>query len=115
MNKIKCLIASMLLATTVSAQAEFIDGSLLLSRMLGTEVDQVYALAYTIGVADATNGSLWCSPEQMKSIEVLNLTKAVLIASPGRRHLSADVFVAAALKRAYPCPPKAPPPGSKSL
>lgn len=105
----------MLLATTISANAEFIDGNLLLSRILGTEVDQVHALGYTIGVADATINNLWCPPEQMKAMDVLNLTKAMLIASPSKRHLSADVFVVAALKTAYPCTPKVPPTNSISI
>ena len=111
----KHLIASTLLALSSIAHAEFVDGNLLLSRMLGNETDQVYALAYTVGVADTTMNNVWCPPEQMKSAEIVTLTKAMLIASPTKRDLSADVFVVAALRNKYPCAAKKIAPGSKAV
>ena len=110
----KKLIATALLTISSVSHAEFIDGNLLLSRMLGNETDQVYSLAYTIGVADASMNTHWCPPEKMKSSEVHEITKAILIASPTKRHLSADVFVLAALRGTYPCANK-PSPGSKAV
>ena len=114
MANLKSLVAATLLSVSTLANAEFVDGNLLLSRMLGNETDQVYALAYTIGVADSIMNTMWCPSANMKSLEVLELTKAVLIASPTKRHLSGDVFVLAALKGAYPCANK-PSPGSKAV
>ena len=115
MTKFKLLIVTAALAVSQFAHAEFVDGNLLLSRMLGNETDQVYALAYTVGVADTTMNNLWCPTDQMKSTEVVTLTKAMLIASPTKRDLSADVFVVAALRNKYPCAAKKIAPGSKAV
>lgn len=115
MSKIKYLIASVLLAGALPVHAEFVDGNLLLSRILGSEADEIHALGYITGVADATINKMWCPKGDLTSANVLAITKATLIASPKKRDLSGDVFVVAALMRALPCAPKAPPPGSKSL
>lgn len=102
------------LCISATVNAEFIDGNLLLSRMLGTNTDQIYAIAYTVGVADASMNTMWCPTTDIRASEVVELTKAVLIAAPAKRHLSGDVFVIAALKNAYPCANKSSP-GSKAV
>lgn len=114
MFNLKKLVVAAMFSLSATAQAEFVDGNLLLSRMLGSDTDQVYALAYTIGVADSVMNTFWCPPANMKSLEVLELTKAMLIASPTKRHLSGDVFVLAAVRGAYPCANK-PSAGSKAV
>ena len=114
MANFKKLMITAMLSVSAVAHAEFVDGNLLLSRMLGSDTDQVYALAYTVGVADSTMNSVWCPLANMKSLEVVELTKAMLIASPTKRHLSGDVFVIAALKGAHPCVNK-PSAGSKAV
>ena len=114
MVKLKKAVIAVMLTIATMAHAEFIDGNLLLSRMLGDDLDQVFALAYTVGAADSSNGVYWCPKGDMKSIEVFNLTKALLIATPTKRNTSADVFVVTALRKVYPCAPKVPA-GSKAV
>ena len=115
MTKIKCFIASILLAATLPVQANFIDGNLLLSRIMGGEAEQLHALGYITGVADATINIYWCPQGSLSAEQVLNLTKAVLISAPKRLNIPADVFVIAALMKALPCPRKTPVPESNSI
>ena len=115
MRKVKHLIAAALLSISASSHAEFIDGNLLLSRILGSNNEVVFSLGYVTGVADATNGNLWCATSKITSNDILELTKRALIAVPAKRSISGDVFVVAALTRAFPCPSKSAPSGSVAL
>ena len=115
MSKIKCLAASILLAVTLPVSANFIDGNLLLSRIMGGEAEQLHALGYITGVADATINIYWCPQGSLSAEQVLNLTKAILISSPTKLKLSADVFVIAALMKALPCARKITVPESDSI
>ena len=86
-----------------SAHAEFLTGNMLLARMNGDNLDQIYAIGYVAGVADAGYGVAWCPPNAVTTGQVVDMTKALLEKSPADRHRPADVFVRAVTQAAFPC------------
>ena len=102
----KKLIASVLMIPCM-AMAEFKTGNELLSNMNSDNVvENMVALGYVMGVADATRGTGNCGPETATAGQMRDLVKNYLIANPQFRHYSADVIVMAILGKTWPCPNK---------
>jgi hypothetical protein len=101
MNKLPVFFA---LALSMSAaHAEFKDGNKLLRELRGDNIDQVHAMGYVIGVADALRGITHCPPSNVTVGQLSDMVKQHLEASPSTRHLTADVHVGFVLKQAWPC------------
>lgn len=99
--------AALILAlATTTAHAQFLTGNELLDRLNGSTVQQVNAVGYITGVADAEIGSIWCPPPNITARQVVDLTRRTLDVVPEKRHESASSFVMAAVRMTWPCESK---------
>lgn len=98
------LLAALLLALTVPAQAQFLDGNGLLERMndQGT-VKPMVALGFVLGVADSFRGTEVCLPENVQARQLYDVVHQWLRANPDKRHLEGAAIVLVALNRTWPC------------
>jgi hypothetical protein len=92
-----------LLFVPAMAQAEFVSGNDLLSRMKSDVMEQMYALGYVIGVADSAENITVCSPDNIKAGQVYDIIKNFLEANPAIRHHSADIIIKSRLEVIWPC------------
>jgi hypothetical protein len=86
-----------------SAQAEFLDGNKLLSDMQGSNTDQIHAIGYVVGVADAIRGVAYCPPENITAGQLTDMVRNYLINTPAIRHNTGDRIVSHVLKTVWPC------------
>ena len=105
MNKV--LVIASLVAST-AAQAEFLDGNKLLSKMNGEHTDRMVALGYIMGVADTQHGVSQCAPANATSGQMFDMVKQHLERTPATRNYSADIHVVYVLKNTWPCAEKKP-------
>jgi hypothetical protein len=99
----KKLIATLLFAPCM-ANAEFLSGNDLLSRMNSEEVvHRMFALGYVAGVSDAQQHVFSCPSAGVTNGQVRDVVRSYLEANPGIRHKTADVLVTDALKQVWPC------------
>jgi hypothetical protein len=116
MKKLIALLT--LVLASFAAKAEFYDGNKLLAKMNSSEtLDQMLALGYVMGAADATNTLAHCPPGNVTAGQMVDIVKRALTVYPEQRHKTGDWFVIQALKLAFPCPerPKASPQTDRSL
>ena len=85
------------------AHAEFKDGNKLLSEMTGSHSNQMSALGYVMGVADALMNITFCAPPTITAGQIHDMTKQYLELYPASRHHSADRIINQVLKTAWPC------------
>lgn len=98
-------VAAFALAACVAAHAEFWDGNKLLHNLTGNHSEQMMALGYVIGVADAVRGVHYCpNSPSITAGQVNDLVRLHLERTPSIRHLTADTIVAASLGVVWPCP-----------
>lgn len=101
----KTILTTLLLAATLPAQAQFVDGNTLLQRMGGDDAARVAAYGYVGGVADAAVvGTDWCPKANISLSQIFDLTRNILATVPEHRHQAADIYVRVALARIAPCP-----------
>jgi len=99
----KKLMIGLMLVPALS-HAEFLSGNELLSRMdSGNHGLEMMALGYVAGVADVGHGVTHCATTTVTIGQVRDMTRELLKAIPDKRHMSADSFVTATLKAAFPC------------
>lgn len=110
-------IAIACLAWSTIAHAEFFDGNSLLAKMNSASLaDEMVALGYVMGVADAHREVTYCkSPETVTSGQMRDIVKIYLERYPQTRHYTADVLVGRALGIVWPCAKREPAPGSRAL
>lgn len=101
----KRLIAIALLASA-SAHAEFKDGNMLLADMNSTPINQMNALGYVTGVADALMRITYCPPSNINAGQVYDMAKQYLEAYPTLRSFAADSLINRVLSNAWPCAKK---------
>jgi hypothetical protein len=101
----KKLIAGLLLVPCI-ASAEFWTGNTLLQSMKGTNMDQIQAYGYVMGVFDTAAGVDHCgqSAGNVTVGQVNDIAKQYIEQNPSIRHFSADLLVRAAFARTWPCP-----------
>lgn len=85
------------------ANAEFLTGNELLSRMNGDNGLPMMALGYVAGVFDTTVFVLHCAPATVTLGQVRDMVKNDLLAIPEKRHMNADHLVITTLKTNWPC------------
>lgn len=95
------LTALALVAST--AHAEFMDGNKLLADMNGSQMKQMHAIGYVIGVTDALTSVTVCMPRNVTSGQAHDMVKQYLEDNPGVRHFSADSLVNRVLSNVWPC------------
>ena len=97
------LAAIVLLTCSMAAHAEFKDGNTLLSDMNGSYGNQMNALGYVTGVADALMRITYCPPMTINAGQVNDMVKQYLEQFPANRHNTADRIIGHVLKSAWPC------------
>lgn len=108
--------AALLLSLHDSASAEFYSGNDLLALMQSeSTLQRGAAMAYVMGVHDATAGEMHCVAGNATGQQLSDMVQHTLQRVPDRRHLSADVIVVASLAVAFPCQQRKAPAGRKTL
>ena len=103
MNK----LAIVLLLACGSARAEFYSGNEILQRMQSESlVEQVIAIGFVGGVADAFDSILFCPPIGATVGQARDIARRYLLLNPGLRHRAAAGLVVDALAEAWPCEKK---------
>jgi hypothetical protein len=97
----KLLLIAALVCT--SAHAEFKTGNKLLEDMTSSSMNQMNALGYVTGVADALMGITFCMPSNVNAGQVHDMVKLYLEQNPANRHNTADRIVNHVLKTVWPC------------
>jgi hypothetical protein len=98
----KKLIAGLLFVPAV-AQAEFMSGNNLLSDMNGSNMRQMLALGYVMGVTDTFTTVTVCPPSGITSGQVQDIIKKHLEDNPASRHYTADSIIRNKLEAIWPC------------
>ena len=90
-------------SVALGAQAEFKNGNKLLEDMTSSSMNQMNALGYVTGVADALMGITFCMPPNVNAGQVYDMVKMYLENNPANRHNTADRIVNHVLKNVWPC------------
>ena len=98
----KALIAAAL-ATSSLTHAEFVSGNYLYEQMTGQTSNQIWAIGYVTGVADAGWNVGWCPPPGLTVRQLYDLVQQRLAAAPALRHYTADSLIMIVLRSVYPC------------
>ncbi len=99
----KLLLALALVAG--SAHAEFWNGNDLLEKMTGTNMEQIMALGYVMGVFDSQRSSTICPPTNsgITAGQMRDVVKNYLERNPQHRHHTGDLVTVVALATVWPC------------
>lgn len=104
------MIKKLVLAAAVvcgPAHAEFYSGNDILQRMQSESlVEQVIAIGFVGGVADAFDSILFCPPTGATVGQARDIARRYLLLNPGLRHRAAAGLVVDALAEAWPCEKK---------
>lgn len=100
----KAIIIAALLCGT--AHAEFKNGNKLYSEMTGNVSDELIAIGYVMGVADAYHGVLHCAPSTVTAGQITDMVKQHFVVNPATRHITADAIIGHVLGKQWPCPKK---------
>jgi hypothetical protein len=98
--------ALVILAFATAANASYMSGNELHTRLNGSEQDRAIAVGYIAGVADAYSGIAHCSPPSVTVGQVVDMTVYVLEKMPEYRHMPADQIIGQFLNQAWPCEKK---------
>jgi hypothetical protein len=100
-------ITALLALAIGTAHAGYISGNELLSRIDAERTDYIrhsFAQGYITGVVDAHDGDTFCVPDNVRTGQLFDLTRKMLMEYPERRHdTEGATFVLAAMIRAFPC------------
>lgn len=107
-EEMKLKLLSVLLSFVIPAAAQqssiLYSGQELLNRF---STDRATALAYVAGVADSQSGVSICIPPGRVTLgQMGDMVRQTLERVPSERHLSADIYVQAALENRWPCAKK---------
>ena len=98
----KKLFVSLLFVPAV-ANAEFMSGNQLLSDMKGSDMNQMLALGYIMGVSDTCTTITICPPANVTAGQVQDIVRQHLEANPSKRHFTADSLIKNKLEEIWPC------------
>lgn len=102
----KAIITALLLSVSASAWAGFKSGNELLNDLDNnseTLIHKAMATGYIIGVHDATEGALHCSPMGITVGQIRDMVHQWLRANPADRHHPANAIVVHVLRSTWPC------------
>lgn len=85
------------------AVAEFWDGNALWQRLTGNTSQELVAMGYIMGVADAGHSVEHCPPPNVTSGQILDMVKQHLERNPAIRNRTADTIVLHVLRNQWPC------------
>ena len=91
----------------LSVQAgTFWDGNTLYNKLNGSTMEQMQALGYIMGAADAFDTATVCAPMNVTAGQMNDMMKNYLENYPAVRHLPADSIINVVLGRMWPCEKK---------
>lgn len=102
----KAIITALLIGLSTAAQAGFKSGNDLFNELSDPSPSHllpVFAKGYIIGVHDATEGILHCSPRNITVGQVSDLVHQWLRDNPAQRHLPGHLLVIRVLGQTWPC------------
>jgi hypothetical protein len=100
----KRLIIALTASLAFSAQAQYVNGNMLLQKMNSTSWTEVgFAQGYVTGVADSYDGELFCLPPQVNVGQLVDLAKSYIVRNVKDRHRHAGALVAIAFVDVFPC------------
>ena len=100
----KRLLLACTLVASGATHAEFWDGNKLLQALNGNHSEQMMAMGYVVGVADAVRSRDWCpTSPAITAGQITDLVKITLERTPSIRHLTGDTLVSASLNVTWPC------------
>ena len=102
----KRLILTLALVAGTAQAGTFWDGNKLYSKLQGNNMEQMQALGYIMGVADALDTATICAPLNVTAGQVNDMMKNYLENYPAVRHLPADSIINVVLGRMWPCEKK---------
>ena len=86
------------------AHAEFYTGNELLNKIQDQSHGQnMMALGFVAGAFDVGFGIIHCTPNTVNLGQIRDMFKNELLASPEKRHLSAESILNQMLKNKWPC------------
>lgn len=102
----KQIAASILLLCSVAQAGTFWDGNTLYNKLNGSTMEQMQALGYIMGAADALDKATVCAPLNVTAGQMNDMMKNYLENYPAVRHLAADSLISVVLGRMWPCEKK---------
>ncbi len=100
-------IGALLFASAHADQGAFIAGNKLYSYMTSeSPTDRAHALGYVVGVADAFDDYVFCTPAGVTAKQMNDIARDFIAGRPDVRHQSGAALVAVALSKAFPCADK---------
>ena len=102
----KRLILTLALVAGTAQAGSFWDGNKLYNKLQGNTMEQMQALGYIMGVADALDTATICAPLNVTAGQVNDMMKNYLENYPAVRHLPADSIINVVLGRMWPCEKK---------
>jgi len=102
----KKLIMAAIVCTAFAspARAEFFTGNTLFRICSSSEYGDIFdCLGYTTGASDAAQWRHFCPSEGITRGQIRDIVFAYLRDNPEVRNQTADLLVAAALRRVWPC------------
>ena len=105
-NDMKRLILALALVVGTAQAGTFWDGNTLYNKLNGSTMEQMQALGYIMGVADALDTATICAPNNVTAGQINDMMKNYLENYPAVRHLAADSLISLVLGRMWPCEKK---------
>ena len=105
-NDMKRLILTLALMAGTAQAGTFWDGNTLHSKLNGSTMEQMQALGYIMGAADALDTATICAPNNVTAGQMNDMMKNYLENYPAVRHLAADSLISLVLGRMWPCEKK---------
>ena len=105
-NDMKRLILTLALVAGAAHAGTFWDGNKLYNKLQGNTMEQMQALGYIMGVADALDTATICAPNNVTAGQINDMMKNYLENYPAVRHLAADSLISLVLGRMWPCEKK---------
>ena len=108
MFKVFLAISLLVLPSVSYSSGFFVTGNNLLSRLESSSIgDNMYGVGYVLGVHDALNGAVFCTPKNATVGQLVDTVLVGLKSAPTVRHNNADLLVASIFKAVFPCEAKA--------
>jgi Rap1a immunity proteins len=95
------IIAAMLACG--SAHAQFYSGNSLFGHMTGDAESRYHAMGYVMGVHDAMDQILFCTPSNITAGQLRDVVKMSLERDPANRNKSASLLIVNTLQQVWPC------------
>lgn len=102
----RAVVLAALVMTTAAQAGTFWDGNTLYNKLNSNTVDQMHAMGYIMGVADALDTVTICAPLNITAGQINDMMKNYLENYPAVRHLAADSLISLVLGRMWPCEKK---------